>query len=105
MVWDMALEQQQQDAASEQDADQQLQGVLDASEPLLQGLAEVARGDEQHRAEIEAQLPQLEANGYHIAGAVQRIWAGERDAEALTAGLDAQDTALVRRALELIEAA
>ncbi len=33
---------------------------------------------------------------------VERIWAGERDAAALTRGLDAQDTALIGRILALI---
>ena len=47
-------------------------------------------------------LPKLEENGWRIAGAARRIWAGERDPEALTAGLDEQDSALVRRALELL---
>jgi len=37
-----------------------------------------------------------------IAGAVRRIWAGERDPEALTAGIDPNSAALVRRALELL---
>jgi hypothetical protein len=71
-------------------------------EPLLQGIAAVARGDDRPRAEIEAALPQLEENGWMLAGPVRRIWAGERDAVALTAGLDAQDAALVRRILALL---
>jgi hypothetical protein len=33
----------------------------------------------------------------------RRIWAGERDAQALTEGLDVQDSALVRRVLALLE--
>jgi hypothetical protein len=48
-------------------------------------------------------LPKLEEKGWRIAEAVRRIWAGERDPEALTAGLDEQDSALVRRVLELVK--
>jgi hypothetical protein len=47
-------------------------------------------------------LPQLEKNGWKLDNAVHRIWAGERDVVALTAGLDPYDVQLVRRALQLI---
>ena len=36
--------------------------------------------------------------------AAHRIWSGERDAAALTEGLDEQDSALVRHVLHLLEA-
>jgi hypothetical protein len=71
-------------------------------EPLLRAIAAVARGDETQRAEIEALLPQLEQNGWLIADATRRIWAGERDLAALTQGLDIQDTALVARILQFV---
>ncbi len=96
MVWEMALEQQKQ-------VQGQRAEVLRDFEPLLQRIAAVARGNPQPRAEIEALLPKLEENGWRIADAVRRIWAGERDAEALTAGIDPNSAALVRRALELVE--
>lgn len=98
-VWEMV-----QSVDSEQEVDLQMQEVLSNFEPLLQRIAAAARGDEQQRAEVEELLPQLEENGWRIGGAVRRIWAGERDAEALTEGLDAQDSALVRRVLELLGA-
>jgi|GEM_PF-462083 len=88
---------------TEDEANRQMQEVLLNSEPLLQSIAAVVRGNPQLRAEVEEVLPQLEANGWHIADAVRRIWAGERDRATLTAGLDEQDTALVRRVLELVE--
>ena len=47
-------------------------------------------------------LNTLETKGWHLGEAVQRIWAGERDAASMTAGLDEQDSALVRRVLEII---
>jgi tetratricopeptide (TPR) repeat protein len=78
--------------------------VLEQFAPLLQAIADVARGDDTSRAEIEQALPQLEQRGWMIADATRRIWAGERDAAALTAGLDAIDSALVRRVLEVLGA-
>jgi hypothetical protein len=38
-----------------------------------------------------------------LTDAVHRMWAGERDAEALTVGLDDQDAALMRRILQSLE--
>jgi len=76
--------------------------LLAQFEPLLQGIA-AAVNDEGLRAQIEPVLAAWEQKGWRLTEAVHRIWAGERDAEALTAGLDTQDTALVRRVLELLE--
>ena len=76
--------------------------VLHQFEPLLQGIA-AAVNDEGLRAQIEPVLADLEQKGWRLTEAAHRIWAGERDAKALTAGLDEQDSALVRRVLELLE--
>ena len=54
------------------------------------------------RGEIEPVLADLQEKGWMLADPVHRIWAGERNAAALTAGLDEQDAALVRRILEMI---
>jgi hypothetical protein len=51
-----------------------------------------------------AQLPQLEENGWRLSDPVRRIWAGERDVDALTAGIDGNSAQLVRRVLDLVEA-
>lgn len=72
-------------------------------EPLLQGIAAVANGAETLRPQIEEIFPQLEENGWHITGAVQQIWEGNRDAEFLCDGLEPQDSELVLRILDLIE--
>jgi hypothetical protein len=72
-------------------------------DPLLRGIAAVARGFEEPRSAIEAVLSDLESKGWHLADPVQRIWAGERDAGVLTAGLDASDSFLIGRLLELVE--
>ncbi len=52
------------------------------------------------RGEIEPVLARLD---WMLADAVRRVWAGERDAAALTEGLDEQDSALVRRVLLVLE--
>lgn len=76
--------------------------VLREFEPLLQGIA-AAAADASQRAEIEPVLANLEEKGWRLCDPAHRLWAGERDAAALTAGLDDQDAALVRRILELVE--
>jgi hypothetical protein len=75
--------------------------VLQEFEPLLQGIA-AAVNDESKRTEIELVLADLEQKGWRLTEPVHRIWAGERDAAVLTAGLDEQDTALIRRVLEIL---
>lgn len=71
-------------------------------EPLLQGIAAVARGEDAERAEVEAALEDLERKGWRLRPAALKIWKGERRLSPLTHGLDELDTALVRRVLELI---
>jgi hypothetical protein len=46
----------------------------------------------------------LEQKGWMLRPPIGRIRAGERDPEALTAGLDAQDSAVIRRLLDLLAA-
>jgi len=70
--------------------------------PLIAAIAAAAKGDSQARKEVEEMLPKLEANGWHITAATQRIWAGERDWHSLVEGLDSQDALLVLRVLETI---
>jgi len=76
--------------------------VLREFEPLLQSIA-AAASDKSLRGEIEPVLASLEEQGWMLTDAVRRVWAGERDAAALTEGLDEQDSALVRRVLQLLE--
>ncbi len=78
--------------------------VLRQFEPLLRGIAAVARGDEGPREAVVAELARMEQGGWMLRGPVERIWAGERDRDALVEGLDEQDTLLVERVLELIDA-
>lgn len=55
------------------------------------------------RAQIAGVLSQLEAKGWHISQALQRIWTGERDWHTLSEGLDDQDALLVLRVLESLD--
>jgi hypothetical protein len=89
IVWEMAKNQGQE--------------ILRTFGPLLKNIVAVALGDQEMRAQIEEIFPELEEKGWRITSAVQRIWAGERDAQTLTTGLYEQDAALVRRVLELIK--
>ena len=78
--------------------------VLQRSAPLLRDIAAVAEGDEERKAQIEALLPQLEQQGWQLTTAVQRIWAGERDAVALTQDIDPNSAQLVQRILDMLTA-
>jgi hypothetical protein len=78
-----------------------LEQVLRQFEPLLQRIASAAT-DASQRDALEPVLTDLEQNGWKIRQPVQRLWAGERDAEALTAGLDALESALVRQLMHLL---
>jgi hypothetical protein len=78
--------------------------VLQNFAPLLEAIAAVARGDDGPREQIEAVLPQLEEQGWQLTAAVHRLWAGERDPEALTAGIDPNSAHLIRHLLALANA-
>lgn len=71
-------------------------------EPLLQGIAAVARGDKADQAEIEATLSDLERKGWGLRAPVVEIWSGERRTAALTRDLDDLDRALVERILAIL---
>jgi tetratricopeptide (TPR) repeat protein len=57
----------------------------------------------ERQAIIKAHLPRIEADGWLVAAATRRIWAGERDWHALSEGLDLKQALLVLRVLEMIE--
>jgi tetratricopeptide (TPR) repeat protein len=69
---------------------------------LIADIVAAAKGDTQARAKVEADLPGYETNGWHIAGATKRIWAGERDWDSLVEDLDGSDALLILRVLETI---
>ena len=63
----------------------------EAFEPLLQGIA-AAASDAGLRGQIEPVLADLEEKGWRLRDPAHRLWAGERNPAALTAGLDDQDS-------------
>ena len=69
---------------------------------LIEAIVAAANGDVQVREAVEEVLPQLEEDGWHIAAAVRRIWAGEREWHGLVEGVDSNSALLVRRVLETL---
>lgn len=76
--------------------------IVAAFDSLLEAIADAARDERLPRFEIELTLDELAEQGWMLREATRRIWAGEREAAALTAGLDEHDTALVERILEYL---
>ena len=74
-----------------------LAGLLDAIAGLAQGRPDI------DRARVEEALDELQQRGFLLRDPVQRIWQGERDAAALTAGLDATDTRLIAAMLARLQ--
>jgi hypothetical protein len=68
-------------------------------EPLALAVAAVARGDSRARLQLEALLADLEEQGWHLSSAIQRIWAGERDLQILSDGLEPEETQIIHRIL------
>ncbi|HEU4329099.1 MAG TPA: tetratricopeptide repeat protein [Roseiflexaceae bacterium] len=80
-----------------------MEQILRDFAPLLRAAASAAGGNTERRAEVEAMLPRLEQAGWQLTAPLRRLWAGERDAAALTAGIDENTAALVRNILDLLE--
>jgi hypothetical protein len=72
-------------------------------DPLLRAIAAVAKGETAQRDQIEAALPELQANGWNLMTAVYRLWDGERDVAKLMTGLDLQDSLLINRIVDLLD--
>jgi hypothetical protein len=85
------------------EAEPEIVALLERFGPLLRAVANAARAESPARAELAATLAEFEERGWRLSAAARAIWAGERDPATLTSGLDSQDSALVRRILELIE--
>jgi tetratricopeptide (TPR) repeat protein len=69
---------------------------------LLPVLAAAIWGDEEARVVVETVLPQLEASGLDIRAVVARLYAGERDWQALSEDLNWWEALLVLRVLETL---
>jgi tetratricopeptide (TPR) repeat protein len=70
---------------------------------LITDIANTVLGNQQARTSIEHALPHFEKNGWQIAEATRRIWAGERDWHSLCQNSDLNSALLVLRVLEEIE--
>jgi tetratricopeptide (TPR) repeat protein len=77
--------------------------VLRQFAPVIAAVVAAARGDRQARAQVEALFDTLTRNNWRIVEPIRRLWAGERDETALTAGLD--DALIVREILKQIKQA
>jgi tetratricopeptide (TPR) repeat protein len=70
--------------------------------PVVQAVAAAARGDKPARQAVEAAFEAMEAGGWRVSAAFRRIWAGERDWEALVEGLDDDDALIVKKVVEAL---
>jgi hypothetical protein len=82
--------------------DETMTQILREHEPQLQAIAAGVK-DARLRGWIESGFAAFEQMGWHLTDAARRIWAGERDAESLTARIDTNSARLVRRVLEILE--
>jgi len=69
---------------------------------LIEKIVAVAAGDHSQRAQAEAILQRMTQQGWKLAPAVQRLWAGEREVKALVEGLDAQEEDIMLEVLDLL---
>ncbi len=67
---------------------------------VISAIVKAAKGDAQQREAVEGALPRIEMQGWHIAEAVHRIWAGERDWHSLVEDLDRYDALFLLCVLE-----
>jgi len=67
---------------------------------VIEAVVAAAGGHAQARAAVEGLFAQFEQGGWRIVEPIQRIWAGERDEESLTAGIDANSALIVREILK-----
>jgi hypothetical protein len=77
--------------------------MLPQLDELLLDIVAAALGDENHRLSAEKTLRRLEQQGWKMRPAIERLWAGERNSQALGDGLDETEAQLVNDALDLLE--
>ncbi len=82
--------------------------AIAAFDELLNAIAAVARGEhslsDADDQALTQHLDQQEQNGWRVRDPIRRVLAGERDAEALTAGIDRNSAAVIQRLLALVDA-
>jgi len=77
--------------------------ILQQFAPVIEAIAAAAQDHSQARAAVEGLFDQFEQGGWRIVDPIQRIWAGERDEAALTAGIDPNSALIVREILKQLE--
>lgn len=73
----------------------QVEQLLLNFQPVIAGVLAACQGDGPARARVEALFEPFRRGNWQIVEAIRRIWAGERDAEALTAEIDYNSRAIV----------
>jgi hypothetical protein len=77
--------------------------LLQQFEMLIRAVVQVAQGDTRAQAQIEATFEVLTAKDWMLAEPIRRIWKGERDVAALTAGIDENSARIVRHIVARLE--
>jgi len=71
-------------------------------EGVAQAVAAACGGNSAAQNQVEGMFPQFERGNWRIVGAIRRIWAGERDLEALTDDIDRNSALIVQRILGVL---
>jgi len=77
--------------------------ILQQIAPVIEAIVAAAHGHPQARAAVEELFDQFEQGSLPVVDPIQRIWAGERDEAALTAGIDPNSALIVREILKQLE--
>jgi hypothetical protein len=67
---------------------------------VIEAIVAAAGGHAQARAVVEGLFEQFERGGWRVVEPIRRIWAGEWDEAALTAGIDPSSALIVREILK-----
>jgi len=73
--------------------------ILQRFQPVIAAVVAGCKGDAQARAQVEALFDTFRKGNWQIVDAIQRVWAGERDEEALTENIDYNSRAIVHAIL------
>jgi hypothetical protein len=77
--------------------------ILQQFGPVIEAVVAATHGHAQSHAAVEAAFDQFERGNWRIVEPIQRIWQGERNEAALTAGIDANSALIVREILRQLE--
>lgn len=69
--------------------------ILQQFQQVIAGVVAACNGNAEAKTQVEALFDTFRRGNWQIVDAIQRIWAGERDADALTATIDYNSRAIV----------